>query len=46
MVDARQAAFDGKPLYYFVDDEVPGDVKGLTFGPGLGYWFAVDPTVQ
>lgn len=42
----RQTAFDGKPLYYFVDDQVPGDVKGLTFGPGLGFWFNVDPTAQ
>jgi predicted lipoprotein with Yx(FWY)xxD motif len=42
----QQTAFDGKPLYYFVDDGVPGDVMGLTFGPGLGYWFTVDPTAQ
>jgi predicted lipoprotein with Yx(FWY)xxD motif len=42
----QQTAFDGKPLYYFVDDQVPGDVKGLTFGPGLGFWFTVDPMVQ
>jgi len=42
----RQSAFDGNPLYYFVDDTVPGDVKGLTFPPGLGHWFNVDPAQQ
>ncbi len=39
----QQSAFDGHPLYYFVDDAVPGDVKGLTFPPGLGNWFTIDP---
>jgi len=39
----QQSAFDGHPLYYFTDDAVPGDVKGLTFGPGLGFWFTLDP---
>ena len=42
----RQSAFDGHPLYYFVDDKVPGDVKGLTFPPGLGHWFNIDPAKQ
>src|SRR5712664_2836081 len=42
----RQSAFDGHPLYYFVDDKVPGDVKGLTFPPGLGHWFNIDPAQQ
>ena len=42
----QQTAFNGHPLYYFVDDQVPGDQKGLTFPPGLGFWFTVDPTVQ
>ena len=39
-----QSAYNGHPLYYFVNDAVPGDLKGLTFGPGLGFWFTVDPT--
>jgi predicted lipoprotein with Yx(FWY)xxD motif len=39
----KQTAFDGQPLYYFVDDASPGDVKGLTFPPGLGFWFTADP---
>ena len=38
-----QLAFDGQPLYYFADDKVPGDVLGLTFPPGLGFWFTVAP---
>jgi predicted lipoprotein with Yx(FWY)xxD motif len=42
----QQLAFNGQPLYDFVDDRVPGDLKGLTFGPGLGFWFTVDPTAQ
>jgi len=42
----KQSAFDGHPLYYFVDDKVPGDVKGLTFPPGLGHWFNIDPAQQ
>ena len=39
----QQSAFDGHPLYYFADDSSPGDVKGLTFPPGLGFWFTLDP---
>src|SRR5215470_11713047 len=35
----QQTAFNGRPLYYFADDQVPGDLKGLTFPPGLGFWF-------
>jgi len=42
----QQTAFNGQPLYYFVDDQVPGDLKGLTFPPGLGFWFTVDPSAQ
>jgi len=42
----QQSAFDGHPLYYFADDKVPGDDLGLTFPPGLGQWFNVDPAVQ
>ena len=42
----QQTAFKGIPLYYFVDDQVPGDVLGLTFPPGLGFWFNVDPTAR
>src|SRR5262249_14304580 len=42
----QQTAFDGRPLYYFVEDQVAGDVKGLAFPPGLGFWFNVDPTLQ
>jgi len=42
----QQTAFNGHPLYYFVDDQVPGDLKGLTFPPGLGFWFTVDPSAQ
>src|SRR5262249_27143992 len=40
----KQTAFNGQPLYYFADDAIPGDVKGLTFSGGLGHWFTVDPT--
>jgi len=39
----QQTAFDGHPLYYFVDDASPGDLMGLTFPPGLGFWFTIDP---
>ena len=42
----QQTAFSGHPLYYFVDDRVPGDSKGLVFPPGLGFWFTVDPSAQ
>ncbi len=42
----QQSAFDGHPLYDFADDKVPGDDLGLTFPPGLGQWFNVDPAVQ
>ena len=42
----QQTAFNGHPLYYFVDDQMPGDVLGLTFPPGLGFWFNVDPTAR
>jgi len=42
----QQSALDGHPLYYFVDDRVPGDDLGLTFPPGLGNWFNLDPAVQ
>lgn len=42
----KQTAFDGHPLYYFADDTAPGDVKGLTFPPGLGFWFTVNPAQQ
>src|SRR5262249_53445568 len=39
----QQTAFDGHPLYYFADDTTPGDVRGLSFGPGAGHWFTIDP---
>jgi predicted lipoprotein with Yx(FWY)xxD motif len=39
----QQTAFDGHPLYYFAGDVAPGDVNGLTFPPGLGFWFTIDP---
>ncbi|HET6980737.1 MAG TPA: hypothetical protein VFI53_01280 [Myxococcaceae bacterium] len=42
----QQTAFRGQPLYDFVDDQVPGDQKGLAFPPGLGFWFTVDPLAQ
>src|SRR5262249_23428253 len=42
----QQSAFDGHPLYYFADDHVPGDDLGLTFPPGLGQWFNIDPAVH
>ncbi len=42
----QQSAIDGHPLYYFADDRVPGDDLGLTFPPGLGQWFNIDPAVQ
>ncbi|HWC72426.1 MAG TPA: hypothetical protein VG454_00715 [Gemmatimonadales bacterium] len=42
----KQTAFDGHPLYYFADDARPGDMLGLTFPPGLGFWFLVDPAQQ
>ncbi len=42
----QQSAFDRHPLYYFADDKVPGDDLGLTFPPGLGQWFNIDPAVQ
>jgi predicted lipoprotein with Yx(FWY)xxD motif len=42
----QQTAFNGHPLYYFADDQVPGDSKGLVFPPGLGFWFTVDPSAQ
>src|SRR5262249_27496125 len=38
-----QLALDGHPLYYFADDAAPGDQLGLTFPPGLGHWFTIDP---
>jgi predicted lipoprotein with Yx(FWY)xxD motif len=44
--NTQQSAVDGHPLYYFADDSAPGDLKGLTFGPGLGFWFTVDPHQQ
>jgi len=42
----QQTAFDGHPLYYFADDASPGDLNGLTFPPGLGFWFTIDPSQQ
>jgi len=42
----QQTAFDGHPLYYFAGDVSPGDLMGLTFPPGLGFWFTVDPSQQ
>ena len=42
----QQSALSGHPLYYFADDSAPGDQKGLSFGPGLGHWFTVDPTID
>ena len=35
---ATVAAFQGKPLYTFVQDKQPGDVKGDNF---KGIWHAV-----
>ncbi|PTY38746.1 hypothetical protein BGP77_11240 [Saccharospirillum sp. MSK14-1] len=36
--DSRQWAYDGQPLYYWVNDERPGDVTGHEVG---GSWFVV-----
>ncbi len=41
----QQTAFDGHPLYYFADDVVPGDLKGLTFPPGLPHWSTIGPNL-
>jgi hypothetical protein len=41
---SRQIAYDGHPLYLFVKDQKPGDVKGqgkLAFGAA---WFALSPS--
>jgi predicted lipoprotein with Yx(FWY)xxD motif len=39
----KQTAYNGRPLYRFADDAVPGDLKGLAFAPGLGHWFTLNP---
>ena len=36
----QQATVDGRPLYYFSGDGMPGDVNGHGVG---GVWFAVRP---
>jgi predicted lipoprotein with Yx(FWY)xxD motif len=38
---SKQTVFNGHLLYYFADDAVPGDVKGLAFAPGK--WFNLNP---
>jgi len=35
-----QTTYKGLPLYYYVEDETPGDVKGQGLG---GVWFVVSP---
>ena len=42
----KQTAFRGHPLYYFVDDAAAGDLKGLTFPPGLPHWSTLNPANQ
>ncbi len=40
----RQVTYNGHPLYLFVKDKKPGDVKGqgvIAFGAG---WFALSPS--
>ena len=36
--DAKQVTYNGKPLYYFANDEKPGDTNGQARG---GIWFVV-----
>lgn len=36
--DSRQWAYDGQPLYYWVNDEKPGDVTGHEVG---GSWLVI-----
>lgn len=36
---SRQWAYDGQPLYYWVNDEKPGDVTGQEVG---GSWFVIE----
>ncbi|MDA0988012.1 MAG: DNRLRE domain-containing protein [Chloroflexi bacterium] len=38
---AKQVTYNGWPLYYFADDERPGDTNGQDVG---GVWFAVSST--
>ena len=37
---SKQYAYKGKPLYYFKNDNAPGDTKGDKF---RGIWFAAKP---
>ena len=38
--DTRQITYDGMPLYYFANDEQPGDTNGQFVGEA---WFVVNP---
>lgn len=37
---SKQYAYKGKPLYYYVNDEKPGNTKGHKF---RGVWFVAQP---
>jgi predicted lipoprotein with Yx(FWY)xxD motif len=38
-----QLTYNGYPLYYYWEDEAPGDVKGHQIASPLGLWTAISP---
>jgi predicted lipoprotein with Yx(FWY)xxD motif len=42
--DRRQTTYNGMPLYYYEDDERPGDIKGQGKNEFGGLWYLVSPS--
>jgi predicted lipoprotein with Yx(FWY)xxD motif len=44
--DKSQSTYNGMPLYYYEDDERPGDIKGQGKQEFGGLWYLVSPNGQ
>jgi predicted lipoprotein with Yx(FWY)xxD motif len=36
---SKQVTYDGHPLYYFLEDKAPGDIKGQGLNASGGFWW-------